>query len=232
MPVGVTTVKLKNTGETFSFTRPKAKLHNYIVGAPYLWFSGEMVCTNQTTGDKAVLNFKPKGWTSKSDYVCEGFVYNAKGVAVYALDGLWNSHLTATHSETSKEVLLAKRKDEPDDISLQYYFSKFLINVNHLTKEMVPKIAPTDTRLRPDQRAYEYGDNELAAKEKTRLEENQRSRKVTGEEKEKKVWKPLWFDFTMDGNDINSRFKGEYWKCRESGKWPEQILDLYNDPTN
>lgn len=191
-----------------------------------------MVCTNQTNGDKGVLNFKPKGWTSKSDYVCEGSIYNSKGVAVYELAGLWNSHLSAIQSDTNKETLLAKRKDEPEDVNLQYHFSHFLINVNNLTKEMLPQIAPTDCRLRPDQRAYEYGDNELAAKEKTRLEENQRKRKTKGEIKEKSDWKPLWFDFTMDGNDINSRFKGEYWKCRESGKWPEQILDLYNDPKN
>lgn len=230
--MGATIIKLKGTGETFSITKPKAKLHNYIVGAPYLWFSGEMVCTNQTTGDKAVLNFKPKGWTSKSDYVCEGAITNGKGATVYELAGLWNSHLTAVHVESSKEVLLAKRKDEPEDCSLQYYFSHFLINVNNLTKEMLPKMAPTDARLRPDQRAYEYGDNELAAKEKTRLEENQRKRKVGDKEEGKSTWKPLWFDFTMDGNDINSRFKGEYWKCRESGKWPAQMLDLYNDPKN
>lgn len=227
----MTTVKLKSTGETFSFTRPKAMLHNYIVGAPYLWFVGDMSCLNKLTGEKAVLNFKPKGWTSKSDYVCDGAIHDGKGAVAYELAGMWNSHLTATNARTREEVLLAKRKEEPANVQLQNYFTRFLINVNHLPHSMLSKIAPTDTRLRPDQRAAEFGDLELAAKEKTRLEENQRLRKKSGEKKsgeKKSGWKPLWFDFTMDGDDINSRFKGEYWKCRETGNWPEQIMDLYN----
>lgn len=38
---------------------------------------------------------------------------------------------------------------------------------------MLNEIPITDCRLRTDLRAYEYGDMELAAKEKTRLEDNQ-----------------------------------------------------------
>lgn len=203
-------------------------LHNYIVGAPYLWFVGDMTCLNKITGEKAVINFKPKGWTSKSDYVCDGSIYDSKGTAVYELSGLWNSHLNAIKISTKEEVTLAKRKEEPANAHLQNYFTRFLINVNHLTHPMLAKLPPTDTRLRPDQRAHEFGDLELASKEKTRLEENQRARKRAMEQKD--GWKPIWFDFTMDGDDINSRFKGEYWKCRESGKWPDRILDLYNQP--
>ncbi len=42
---------------------------------------------------------------------------------------------------------------------------------------MINVLPMTDTRFRPDQRAYEYGDNNLAAHEKNRLEVNQRLRK-------------------------------------------------------
>lgn len=227
LPMGATIIKLKSTGETFSLTKPKAKLHNYIVGAPYLWFSGSMSCLNQLTGEKGVINFKPKGWTSKDDYVCDGVIYDKKGAAVYELNGMWNSHLTAVHVNSKQEVSLAKRKKEPNNVALQNYFTQFLINVNHLSQRMLAALPPTDSRLRPDQRAHEFGDMELASREKTRLEENQRARKKKGVQE---GYKPMWFDFTMDGNDINTRFRGEYWKCRDAGKWPDQIADLYNEP--
>lgn len=45
------------------------------------------------------------------------------------------------------------------------------MNLNNLDKDMVTMLPPTDSRLRTDQRAYEYGDVDLAAKEKHRLEE-------------------------------------------------------------
>lgn len=51
------------------------------------------------------------------------------------------------------------------------------MNLNNLTQDMLPKLPPTDSRLRTDQRAYEYGDVDLAASEKNRLEEAQRTRR-------------------------------------------------------
>ncbi len=45
------------------------------------------------------------------------------------------------------------------------------MNLNHLNEELALKIAPTDSRLRPDQKAWENGWSELAASEKHRLEE-------------------------------------------------------------
>ena len=33
----------------------------------------------------------------------------------------------------------------------------------------------------------------------------------------------------MKGREvIKWEYKGEYWKVRETGNWPEEILDLYN----
>jgi hypothetical protein len=43
-------------------------------------------------------------------------------------------------------------------------------------------VAPTDSRRRPDQRALEEGNYELAKEEKLRLEDNQRKRRKQMEE--------------------------------------------------
>ena len=46
--------------------------------------------------------------------------------------------------------------------------------MNNLTMKQMRDLPPTDCRFRTDLRAYEYGDLELGAKEKHRLEEKQR----------------------------------------------------------
>jgi len=43
--------------------------------------------------------------------------------------------------------------------------------LNYLSDGLKEKLPPTDSRLRPDQRALENGETELAIREKHRLEE-------------------------------------------------------------
>jgi len=65
--------------------------------------------------------------------------------------------------------------------------------LNNLTPELKKKIAPTDCRFRPDQRALENGDLTVANSEKHRLEEKQRdSRKKRTEEGIE--WVPNYFE--------------------------------------
>ena len=230
VPKGPFNVKLKRTDEHFTFERPKYSFHNYMIGALYVWINGDMTCTNQKTGDKIVVNFKPKGWTSKGDYQAEGKVFDAKGKVVYNVFGMWNSFLNIIDPVTKKETCIAKKHDDPENFHLQYNFSAFNINLNNLRPDMLSKLPPTDCRLRPDQRAYEYGSLELASSEKFRLEESQRARRKENQ-KTKVTWKPKWFDFEMNGNDVtvcNFKLKDGYFQARESGKWPEDLLDLYN----
>jgi len=46
--------------------------------------------------------------------------------------------------------------------------------MNHLNKQSLAQIAPTDSRLRPDQRALEYQNLDLASSEKLRIEDKQK----------------------------------------------------------
>ena len=52
-----------------------------------------------------------------------------------------------------------------------YHFTKFALQLNYLPDSLKEKLPPTDSRFRPDQRALENGNTELATKEKNRLEE-------------------------------------------------------------
>ncbi|KAJ1956162.1 hypothetical protein EC988_001494, partial [Linderina pennispora] len=80
-----------------------------------------------------------------------------------------------------------------------------------------PYLCPTDSRFRPDQRAMETGEYELADREKSRLENKQRATRRRREQGELKPWKPRWFikDTDKDSGESYWRFTGEYWAERE-----------------
>jgi hypothetical protein len=224
--LSITTIKLKNTGDVFTITLPDVNLHNYIIGAPYLWFKGNMTCTNKLNGDKAQIRFKSKGWTSKSDYECDGSIMDSSGRQFYQLTGLWSESLEATDPNTGVKTILATKNPEPLNQDKQFFLTRFAINLNNLTPEMLEKIAPTDSRLRPDLRAFEFKNIDLASSEKTRLEEKQRKRRKEMEEKGEKH-KAAWFNFNLEGDIMNVKFRGDYFAKRENKEWPDSILDLF-----
>uniref|UniRef100_A0A8C4H1K9 Oxysterol-binding protein n=1 Tax=Dicentrarchus labrax TaxID=13489 RepID=A0A8C4H1K9_DICLA len=88
--------------------------------------------------------------------------------------------------------LIWKITPRPDNSAKFYAFSTFAMHLNELEKSMEGVIPPTDSRLRPDIRAMENGDIDLASAEKKRLEEKQRmSRK--NRNKSTDEWKTRWF---------------------------------------
>lgn len=91
------------------------------------------------------------------------------------------------------------------------------LQLNHLTDSMRDHLPPTDTRLRPDQRALENGDYDLAASEKHRLEEKQRAaRKVLAEQGLE--YKAKYFEQFEDPETGESMWRlcRDYWKDRKA----------------
>ncbi|XP_041954659.1 oxysterol-binding protein-related protein 1-like isoform X2 [Alosa sapidissima] len=87
----------------------------------------------------------------------------------------------------------------PENSAQFYAFSTFAMQLNELEKEMEGVLPSTDCRLRPDIRAMENGDIDLASAEKKRLEEKQRAARKT-RSKSNDDWKtshpalgPRWF---------------------------------------
>lgn len=73
--------------------------------------------------------------------------------------------------ETGPSVVAWKRRMPPPDCDRYYYFTLLAAQLN----EPEEGVAPTDSRLRPDQRLMEEGRWEEANTEKVRLEEKQRA---------------------------------------------------------
>ncbi|XP_035527412.1 oxysterol-binding protein-related protein 1-like isoform X2 [Morone saxatilis] len=88
--------------------------------------------------------------------------------------------------------LIWKITPRPDNSAKFYAFSTFAMHLNELEKSMEGVIPPTDSRLRPDIRAMENGDIDLASAEKKRLEEKQRMARKN-RNKSTDEWKTRWF---------------------------------------
>ncbi|XP_045908692.1 oxysterol-binding protein-related protein 1-like isoform X2 [Micropterus dolomieu] len=88
--------------------------------------------------------------------------------------------------------LIWKITPRPENSAKFYAFSTFAMHLNELEKNMEGVIPPTDSRLRPDIRAMENGDIDLASAEKKRLEEKQRMARKN-RTKSTDEWKTRWF---------------------------------------
>lgn len=75
-----------------------------------------------------------------------------------------------------------------------YGFSSFAVTLNETTSLEEGLVAPTDSRLRPDQLAFERGEVDEAERLKAQVEEKQRAKR-----KEGKVGEPRWFSKAAGG---------------------------------
>ncbi|XP_041861833.1 oxysterol-binding protein-related protein 1 isoform X2 [Melanotaenia boesemani] len=119
--------------------------------------------------------------------------------------------------------LLWRIAPRPVNSAQMYSFTSFAMQLNELRKEMEGVIPQTDCRLRPDIRAMENGDIDLASEEKKRLEEKQRAARKN-RSKSDEEWKTKWFQQGQNPHTRSSDwlFSGGYWDRTYS-----QLPDIY-----
>lgn len=217
-----------------------------ITGNPTVDNYGLMEIKNWSTGEVCQLDFKPRGWKASSAYQVSGKVMTADGKTRWSMGGRWNDKIYARltpgyedsdlnptsksmkHDE-NKAFLVWECHTRPTGIP--FNLTPFVLTLNAIPDKLRPYVAPTDTRLRPDQRAMEDGEYDLAATEKNRVEEKQRKkrreREAHGEE-----FMPKWFKKGKCQTTGESfwEFNHEYWKVRNeiamgAKKWEDQGLE-------
>lgn len=238
-PLGTWFLKLRPVSggkeDLYTWKKVTSSVIGIITGNPTVDNYGPMEVKNWTTGEVCYIDFKPRGWKASSAYQISGKVVDANGHVCFSLGGRWNSKLYArrtpgyeakveepadnasTHrgslSETNSAFLIWKANPRPDGIP--FNLTPFVLTFNHIDDHLRQWIAPTDSRLRPDQRAMEDGEYDLAATEKNRLEEAQRARRRI-READGEDFVPAWFSKTrceITGEQY-WKFNGEYWERR------------------
>lgn len=126
--------------------------------------------------------------------------------------------------------LLWRIAPRPVNSTQMYNFTTFAMRLNELDKEIEDVIPKTDSRLRPDIRAMENGDIDLASEEKKRLEEKQRAARKS-RSKSDEEWKtrnvasgPRWFHQGPNPHNGSQDwlFSNGYWDREYS-----QVPDIY-----
>ncbi|KKA31206.1 hypothetical protein TD95_000809 [Thielaviopsis punctulata] len=237
-PLGTWFLKLRPTSggkeDFYTWKKVTSTVIGIITGNPTIDNYGTMEIKNWTTGEVCYLEFKPRGWKASSAYQAAGKIVDASGKVVYSMGGRWNSRLYARKTpgyeaalddpgdgahrgsinDPNKAFLIWQANPRPAGIP--FNLTPFVLTFNHIDDQLRPWLAPTDSRLRPDQRAMEEGEYDFAASEKTRLEEAQRARRRVREQRGEE-FKPAWF--TKARCEISGeeywKFSGEYWKRRE-----------------
>lgn len=188
-----------------------------MMGTKYLEHCGQMVIENSSDNSRCVLEFKQSGYWAAPNVV-SGAVYDPSGEVVSELEGKWDEQISEK-VDVSHFTVLWRASPWPKNMPDNYGFTAFGITLNEITDDIADKLPPTDSRYRPDVRALEEGDLDLAEEEKNRVEEMQRDRRRRGIERE-----PRWFKQVGE----EWVYVGGYWEARAKGwKGTERVEALW-----
>lgn len=238
IPLGIAHLKFNSSGNLYSWRKVSTTVH-ISIGKLWLDNHGEMEITNHLTGDKCCLKFIPYSYFSReTPKKVTGYVVDSEGIFKWFITGMWDEKIEACRVtsqsissgkrvyETEPPKLLWKRNPIDPECEKYYNFTKLACQLN----EMEENIAPTDSRLRPDQRLMENGEWDEANSEKLRLEEKQRSVQRQRESEAEGVasdgieyvpYQPVWFTKEEDeySGNLLYKYKHEYWECKEKQDW-------------
>ena len=233
MTEGKVRVVLHATGDRFSWAPTTSFLRNIIAGEKYVEPVGNMIVVNETTGEKALVTFKSGGmFSGRSEDVSAELLDSYGARTAFGLTGKWTTSLVATENNvvrpSGNPVWTAN--DLPAGAAKRYGFTSFASSLNEITSLEKDKLPPTDSRLRPDQRAAEDGNVDTAEVLKAKLEEAQRQRRKAMEEQSVE-WRSQWFERVEadDGEEVWIQKVGKdgYWERRQQGRW-DGLENLFN----
>jgi oxysterol-binding protein 1 len=232
-PLGTWFLKLRPiTGgeELYTWKKVTSSVVGIITGNPTVDNYGPMEIRNWTTGEACFLDFRARGWKASSAYHVSGKVVDGTGVSRWNMGGRWNDKIFARQtsgldgslsepsSESAKTFIVWQANHRPTDIP--FNLTPFVVTLNAIPNTLSPHLPPTDTRLRPDQRAMEDGEYDFAATEKHRVEEKQRAKRRERERKGEE-FTPKWFHKGKCPTTGEEYWvtNGLYWKSRQEKDW-------------
>jgi len=227
-PLGRTYVNFEKFNETISFTKPNSVCRNLIMGTMHLDTFGKVLVNNQNTGDTLEMEIIEESKNERGNFF--GEAKDIYGNTRLKLEGNLHSHMDIIYEDDLgkeiRETIWKKFKIEGDE-EARFYFSDFTLNLNNMNDELKKILPPSDSRYRPDQRALENQEIDMASSEKHRLEEKQRARRKENEKKKIKH-KPLYFEETYDDmtGELIYKYTGNYFEDRAAKKF-DKFLDLF-----
>mmetsp|Transcript_26189 Transcript_26189/g.68782 ORF Transcript_26189/g.68782 Transcript_26189/m.68782 type:complete len:516 (+) Transcript_26189:180-1727(+) len=233
-PTGRIRVKLLPSGSIFEWCKVTTSVEDIMSGNKWCDHYGTMVITNDGNKNHAVVTFTESSMFKKDkrrDVSGQVFISGAD-VPSYTFSGKWNTQLVCP--ELGGEVLYKAPAVSADRVEEQYGFSPFACQLNALPpkeSDARKKVAPTDSRLRPDQRMHEESVAGADAV-KLELEQKQRDRRHAMEA-EGKEWAPRYFAKTKIDSQVIAVSPRTPRKRKSKSKLePAQLASHKPDPTS
>eukprot|EP00178_Gracilaria_changii_P010830 TRINITY_DN313_c0_g1_i1.p1 TRINITY_DN313_c0_g1~~TRINITY_DN313_c0_g1_i1.p1 ORF type:complete len:844 (+),score=118.45 TRINITY_DN313_c0_g1_i1:11051-13582(+) len=225
IPTGLNHVEFPETGDHYVFNQVTTCVHNIVIGKMWLDNYGEMEIVNRTNGGRCVIDFSKTGWMSDSSSfgAITGTIFDVDGAPKIKIGGNWTKSVYEDLGRRKRNVLWKAVERPPEALSQTYNMTQWAITLNAPVHDDERQfIAPTDSRLRPDQRALENGKYDEAASLKNALEESQRKRRREMEEAGVQ-WEPRWFRKVVDEKtgSTDYRYRGEYFEKHSKGDWSD-----------
>ncbi|XP_050409853.1 oxysterol-binding protein 1 isoform X2 [Patella vulgata] len=240
IPLGIAHLIFHKTGNHYTWRKVTTTVHNIIVGKLWVDNHGEMDITNHKNGDKCHLKYSAYSYFSReTPRKVTGVITDSTNKPKWVLTGTWDCQMEGAQIlhveesnkgkpvfETGPHKVLWKCRPLPPGSEKYYNFTQLAVQLN----EPEDGVAPTDSRLRPDQRLMEDGKWDESNNSKLLLEEKQRaSRRKREAEAEKAAaegrdfppYTATWFKKDKDpitGNQIH-QFTGKYWNCKSRQDW-------------
>jgi len=238
-PLGITHLEFTRSGNHYTWRKVKTVVHNIVIGKLWIDQHGEMEVVNHRTGDKCYMKFEPYSYFGGTPKKVTGTIMSKDQKVEWVLNGTWDNKMEGSKvigeamvkGKSSLEIgeskLLWKKTPNDPGAEKYYNFSRFACELN----EPEDFVAPTDTRLRPDQRMMEEGRWDEANQEKVRLEEKQRgvrrqreaeAEMAAQEGRDYVGYQPLWYKTVPDvfnGGKLIHEYVGGYWEAKENQDW-------------
>lgn len=166
VPLGNAHVEFTKSGNKFSWRKVTTTVHNIIVGKLWVDNHGDMEIVGEQSADgyKCHLKYLPYSYfTRDTQRRIKGVVMDPVKQVKWVLNGTWDNKMevaavTSTSGSPENPVYktgnyktIWQRRLPPPDCDKYYNFTTFACQLN----EEEPGVAPTDSRLRPDQRLME-----------------------------------------------------------------------------
>lgn len=221
-PVGVLTLEFED-GERFEWRKVTTSINNIIIGKLYVDHYG-MMKIDGNRGLSINLKFKERSLMDRNPHQVRGYVENSDGDKLATLAGKWDTYMAFVPGDLSRKdqregsdalesATLIWQRAPPTKYPMRYNLTSFAIKLNEITPGLEKFLPPTDSRLRPDQKALENGQFEFSNTEKLRLEQRQRRARKDQEG----GWSPKWFQ--QMGPHSTWTYTGGYWEARSKHDW-------------
>ncbi|XP_077583813.1 oxysterol-binding protein-related protein 6 isoform X2 [Stigmatopora nigra] len=229
LPVGTVSLVLPRFADHYEWNKVTTCVHNILSGRRWIEHYGEITIRNtKSSACLCKLTFvKGNYWSSNVNEI-QGFVMDQEGKVIHRLFGKWHEGLYCGVPPSAKCIW--RPGSMPTNYELYYGFTRFATELNELCPELKDVLPRTDARFRPDQRHLEEGNVELAASEKQRIEDLQRTRRKWNEENNVKQ-EPCFFKKVVDTNHRERWVSNNtYWELRKNPGFinMEQTVNLWH----